>query len=33
LVPDSIKLTFAHAGVTAERTLVLPALNGALPLF
>ena len=32
-VPDSIKLTFAHAGATAERTLTLPALNGALPLF
>ena len=33
LVPDSIKLTFAHAGATAERTLTLPARNGALPLF
>jgi prepilin-type N-terminal cleavage/methylation domain-containing protein len=33
LVPDSIRLTFAHAGVTAERTLMLPARNGALPLF
>lgn len=32
-VPDSIRLTFAHAGATAERTLTLPALNGALPLF
>jgi hypothetical protein len=33
LVPDSIKLTFAHAGATAERTLTLPARDGALPLF
>jgi prepilin-type N-terminal cleavage/methylation domain-containing protein len=33
LVPDSIKLTFAHGGVTVERTLMLPARNGALPLF
>jgi prepilin-type N-terminal cleavage/methylation domain-containing protein len=33
LVPDSIKLTFVHAGATAERTLTLPARNGALPLF
>jgi len=32
-VPGSIKLTFAHAGVTAERTLTLPARNGAMPLF
>lgn len=32
-VPDTIKLTFAHAGATAERTLTLPARNGALPLF
>lgn len=32
-VPDSVKLTFAHAGATAERTLLLPALSGALPLF
>lgn len=32
-VPDSIKLTFTHAGATAERTLTLPARNGALPLF
>jgi prepilin-type N-terminal cleavage/methylation domain-containing protein len=32
-LPDSIKLTFAHAGATAERTLTLPARNGALPLF
>ena len=33
LVPDSIKLTFVHGGATAERTLLLPARNGALPLF
>jgi prepilin-type N-terminal cleavage/methylation domain-containing protein len=33
LVPDSIKLTFAHAGAKAERTLMLPARDGALPLF
>jgi len=33
LVPDSIKLTFAHGAATAERTLTLPARNGALPLF
>ncbi len=33
LVPDSIKLTFAHGGATAERTLTLPVRNGALPLF
>ena len=33
LVPDTIKLTFAHGGATAERTLTLPARNGALPLF
>jgi prepilin-type N-terminal cleavage/methylation domain-containing protein len=33
LVPDSIKLTFDHAGTTAERTLMLPVRNGALPLF
>ncbi len=32
-VPDTIKLTFAHAGATADRTLTLPARNGALPLF
>ena len=32
-VPDSIKLTFTHAGATADRTLTLPARNGALPLF
>ena len=32
-VPDSIKLTFAHAGATAERSLTLPVRNGALPLF
>ena len=32
-VPDSIKLTFVHAGATAERTLTLPIRNGALPLF
>ena len=32
-VPDSIKLTFAHAGTTAERTLTLPVSNGTLPLF
>lgn len=32
-VPDSIKLTFAHDGITAERTITLPARNGALPLF
>ena len=32
-VPDTIKLTFAHAGATAERTLTLPARNGAMPLF
>lgn len=33
LVPDAIKLTFVHSGVTAERTLTLPSRNGALPLF
>jgi hypothetical protein len=33
LVPDSVKLTFAHGGVTIERTLMLPARDGALPLF
>jgi prepilin-type N-terminal cleavage/methylation domain-containing protein len=33
LVPDCIKLTFAHAGVTTERMMTLPARNGALPLF
>ena len=33
LVPDSIKLTFAHGGDTAERMLMLPARDGALPLF
>ena len=32
-VPDTIKLTFVHAGATAERTLTLPARNGAMPLF
>lgn len=33
LVPDTIKLTFTHAGITIERMLTLPARNGALPLF
>jgi prepilin-type N-terminal cleavage/methylation domain-containing protein len=33
LVPDSIKLTFVHAGATAERTITLPVSNGSLPLF
>jgi hypothetical protein len=33
LVPDCLKITFAHAGATAERTLTLPLGNGALPLF
>jgi len=33
LVPDTIKLTFVHAGASAERILTLPARNGALPLF
>lgn len=33
LVPDCIKLTFAHGGATAERTLTLPVADGALPLF
>lgn len=33
LVPDAIKLTFVHGEATAERTLTLPARNGALPLF
>ena len=32
-VPDSIKLTFVHGGETVDRTLMLPARNGALPLF
>ena len=32
-VPDTIKLTFSHAGASAERTLTLPARNGAMPLF
>ncbi len=33
LVPDSVKLTFAHGGITIEHTLMLPARDGALPLF
>lgn len=32
-VPDCIKLTFEHGGITAERIITLPASNGALPLF